>query len=213
MIVTTSSRDVDTRSGRVFVEGLQHWQCPQCDAQVETPDQMDFNAKLIQVALKNHREACRKEQGLLRGDEIRALRKKFSLTQAQAAQLFGGGPVAFSKYESEDTAQSTPMNRLLQLSLIDNPENLLLLAERHHVELAESTRGAISRSGLLDKLARYRQSILAFEATTDAKAIVEIISVDMDAEPANEALYSHHKTPLRRHLSVTAEDIQAMEAA
>ena len=53
--------------------------------------------------------------GLLTGTEIVALRKQYSLTQDQAAKLFGGGPVAFSKYENDDVAQSEAMDSLLRL--------------------------------------------------------------------------------------------------
>ncbi|NMM82415.1 hypothetical protein B2J86_16005 [Acidovorax sp. SRB_14] len=52
---------------------------------------------------------------LLTGEEITALRKQYKLTQAQAALLFGGGPVAFSKYENDDVAQSESMDNLLRL--------------------------------------------------------------------------------------------------
>ena len=52
---------------------------------------------------------------LLTGAEITALRAKYQLTQAQAARLFGGGPVAFSKYENDDVAQSEAMDALLRL--------------------------------------------------------------------------------------------------
>ena len=53
--------------------------------------------------------------GLLTGAEICALRDKYKLTQAQAAKLFGGGPVAFSKYENDDVSQSESMDSLLRL--------------------------------------------------------------------------------------------------
>lgn len=53
--------------------------------------------------------------GLLTGEEIRAIRDKYRLTQTQAAQLFGGGPVAFSKYENDDVAHSEAMDSLLRL--------------------------------------------------------------------------------------------------
>ena len=60
--------------------------------------------------------AFRKEiDGLLTGSEISALRKQYGLTQVQAARLFGGGPVAFSKYENDDVAQSEAMDTLLRL--------------------------------------------------------------------------------------------------
>ena len=53
--------------------------------------------------------------GLLTGTEIHALRKQYRLTQDQAAKLFGGGPVAFSKYENDDVAHSESMDSLLRL--------------------------------------------------------------------------------------------------
>lgn len=53
--------------------------------------------------------------GLLTGTEICALREKYKLTQTQAAKLFGGGPVAFSKYENDDVSQSEAMDSLLRL--------------------------------------------------------------------------------------------------
>lgn len=53
--------------------------------------------------------------GLLTGTEIVALRKQYGMTQDQAAKLFGGGPVAFSKYENDDVSQSEAMDSLLRL--------------------------------------------------------------------------------------------------
>lgn len=55
-------------------------------------------------------------EGLLTGREIRLLRQRLELTQSQAAQLFGGGPVAFSKYENDDVMQSESMDKLLRLT-------------------------------------------------------------------------------------------------
>jgi HTH-type transcriptional regulator/antitoxin MqsA len=55
--------------------------------------------------------------GLLSGAEILALRKRYGLNQQQAARLFGGGPVAFSKYENDDVAHSEAMDKLLRLVL------------------------------------------------------------------------------------------------
>ena len=57
----------------------------------------------------------RSVDGLLTGIEIVALRKQYGLTQDQAAKLFGGGPVAFSKYENDDVSQSEAMDSLLRL--------------------------------------------------------------------------------------------------
>ena len=63
------------------------------------------------VAIAFHKEVdC-----LLTGAEICAIRSQYKITQNQAARLFGGGPVAFSKYENDDVAQSEAMDNLLRL--------------------------------------------------------------------------------------------------
>jgi len=55
--------------------------------------------------------------GLLAGSEIRALREQLGINQVEAAKIFGGGPVAFSKYEADDITQSEGMDKLLRVAL------------------------------------------------------------------------------------------------
>ena len=61
-------------------------------------------------------EFRKKVDGLLTGSQVRSIRKNLGLSQAEAARVFGGGPVAFSKYEADDVAQSEAMDKLLRLS-------------------------------------------------------------------------------------------------
>lgn len=71
------------------------------------------------LCLKNKRlmMAFRKQvDGLLSGEEVRALRERLKLKQSEAARVFGGGPTAFSKYESDDVAQSAAMDKLLRVA-------------------------------------------------------------------------------------------------
>lgn len=78
----------------------------------------DFAGAAEMRANKRAMLAFRKQvDGLLAGAEILALRKRYGLTQPQAARLFGGGPVAFSKYENDDVAHSEAMDKLLRLVL------------------------------------------------------------------------------------------------
>ena len=55
-------------------------------------------------------------QGLLTGSQVRELRKRWGLSQDEAAKVFGGGPVAFSKYEADDVMQSDAMDKLLRMA-------------------------------------------------------------------------------------------------
>lgn len=78
----------------------------------------DFAGAAEMRANKRTMQAFRKQvDGLLSGAEILALRKRYGLNQQQAAKLFGGGPVAFSKYENDDVAHSEAMDKLLRLVL------------------------------------------------------------------------------------------------
>ena len=56
-----------------------------------------------------------KVDGLLAPQEIRAIRKRLNLTQAEAAIVFGGGPMAFSKYERGETTHSRALDIVLRL--------------------------------------------------------------------------------------------------
>ncbi|MGD9859938.1 MAG: type II TA system antitoxin MqsA family protein [Marinobacterium sp.] len=61
--------------------------------------------------------AFKKEvDGLLTGSQVRALRERLGISQSEAAKIFGGGPVAFSKYESDDVSQSEAMDKLLRIT-------------------------------------------------------------------------------------------------
>lgn len=69
------------------------------------------------LSLKNKRlmMAFRKKvDGVLTGEEVRSVRERLKLKQSEAALVFGGGPTAFSKYESDDIAQSVAMDKLLR---------------------------------------------------------------------------------------------------
>lgn len=72
-----------------------------------------------QDALANKRAVMglhKRIDGLLAGDEIRTIRRQYRINQTQAATLFGGGPVAFSKYENDDVSHSASMDKLLRLA-------------------------------------------------------------------------------------------------
>lgn len=87
---------------------MQATECQSCGCSFYTPEQERFN-KRQRLAFRKHAE------GLLTGEEIRAIRQRHGLTQKQAAEIFGGGPVAFAKYEADDVAQSQAMDRLIRV--------------------------------------------------------------------------------------------------
>lgn len=107
--VSTHSEMVENEyKGQKAMLPLMFKQCDACGSDFAGAAESKLNRRSLM--------AWRKQiDGLLTGEEIIALRKKYKLTQEQAARLFGGGPVAFSKYENDDVAQSEAMDKLLRL--------------------------------------------------------------------------------------------------
>lgn len=102
-------RDTFQHNGsEIVVSGLEGYECPVCGADPVFEDQIRRNHRRI-VDAKRHAD------GLLTGEDIRALRERLHLTQKDASALFGGGANAFSKYERGDVVQSVAMDRLLRL--------------------------------------------------------------------------------------------------
>jgi putative zinc finger/helix-turn-helix YgiT family protein len=93
---------------RVAVASATHLRCPKCDAFV-----LRFqDAKRLQedaIAL------YRKRHGLLSADEIRALRERFELTQAELATLLRLGGNTVSRWESGRNVQTAAMDILLRI--------------------------------------------------------------------------------------------------
>ncbi|HAI58915.1 MAG TPA: type II toxin-antitoxin system MqsA family antitoxin [Xanthomonadaceae bacterium] len=105
---TTYSDTFIHRGVETPVDGLEVMRCDACGAELIEADQARRNyRKMVDIG--------RTIDGLLTGDAIVNLRKRLGLTQQEAAELFGGGPNAFSKYERGDVVQSVAMDRLLRL--------------------------------------------------------------------------------------------------
>lgn len=107
--------------------------CTVCGASIITNDlKKDYRRKL-NLAKKQH-------DGLLSGEEIKCIRKKYSLTQPQASEIFGGGPVAFAKYEKDDILHSIAMDKLLRVARDQ------ALCFRHLEYLADRSQRIVSKT-------------------------------------------------------------------
>lgn len=101
-----------------------HW-CDACGLEITTPEDARENARAM-------RAAERQVQGKLTGAQIAELRKSLGLTQEVAGRVFGGGPVAFCKYEKDDLSPTDAMDNLLWL-IRKKPALTCALAERNDV--------------------------------------------------------------------------------
>lgn len=87
---------------------FQMLECSDCGSEFAGAAESRFNKRAV---IAFHKRV----DGLLSGQEIRALREQLGLSQVQAATLFGGGRVAFSKYENDDVSQAESMDKLLRV--------------------------------------------------------------------------------------------------
>jgi len=102
-----------------------HSVCDKCGADLADADEMRLNRR-------EWRRFCKEIDNVPLGKEIAAMRKRHGLTQEQAGRLFGGGPVAFSKYENDDLIPDEAMTNLLYMA-IRHPEVVTWLAERKEI--------------------------------------------------------------------------------
>lgn len=83
--------------------------CESCGSEQAGAEQVRRNKRAV-IRLK------KEIAGLLSGDEVREVRRRLGLSQRAAAKIFGGGPIAFAKYEADDVIQSEAMDKLLRLA-------------------------------------------------------------------------------------------------
>jgi HTH-type transcriptional regulator/antitoxin MqsA len=76
-------------------------------------------------------DQIRREDGLLTPGEVKAIRKRLRLSQAEFEQLLGTGPKTGVRWERGTVAQSSTADALMRL----HPETLLALARERGVRI------------------------------------------------------------------------------
>jgi len=102
-------------SDSVTVSGLSGWFCSTCGEVLLDEDSSRRYGEAGDALIERSREAVKRE--------IRRIRMKLGLTQKQAAEIFGGGVNAFSRYERGDVEPGPSTVKLLHL-LDKHPELL-----------------------------------------------------------------------------------------
>ena len=92
----------------ITVTGAPHLSCPKCR---EVVLRFDDARKLRQRALEIYRRKYR----LLSADEIRSIRERFGLTQAELARLLRLGGNTISRWEAGRNVQTAVMDVLLRM--------------------------------------------------------------------------------------------------
>ena len=96
--------------GNTLIVSIAYSLCNNCDREFISKPQILQNEAALRAAKKDY-------EGLLSSEEIIRARRTLSLTQEQAARVFGGGRNAFSKYERGEVSQSVAMDKLIRICL------------------------------------------------------------------------------------------------
>lgn len=127
--LVTSEKVVPLKSGSHMIDVEQHSHvCDLCGTAIATAEDLKFNARAF-------RAADQRASGRMNGYDIKALRKRFKISHKAAGQIFGGGPVAFCKYENHEIAPTDAMDNLLWVAC-RFPGVAEALAVRHGVALS-----------------------------------------------------------------------------
>ncbi len=94
----------------ILVENLSYSKCDYCNEIFYNPDDLDN----FEIQLKKALEKERKNENLLTAKEIKAIRKKYNLTQLQLELLLKIGPKNVAKWETYKSNQSKTIDKLLR---------------------------------------------------------------------------------------------------
>ncbi len=114
--------------GQSVTFDMPGWYCDASGESIHTGEDMKVSDRML------HRLKARSE-GLLEPEEIRRIRKKLALSQVDAGELIGGGPLAFQKYEAGDLLPSRAISSAL--ALLDHDPTALAVLRRRPVTTAE----------------------------------------------------------------------------
>lgn len=101
--------------------------CPACGTEATSATQHAENLSRLKARKAEY-------DGLLLGEEILALRRRYGITQQAAAKIFGKGKIAFSRYENETSYPDESTTLLLELA-IQKPDVVRLLADKAAIDL------------------------------------------------------------------------------
>jgi|SRR5450759_236986 len=157
-------------SREYVVDDLSHATCDRCGTSGFLNGQLTENKNRI----KEFQNALIKIMG---PSDILSLRAKYSLSQAQAAKIFGGGANAFSKWERGEVIPAESTAKLLRLAF-ESVEAMEWLAKNAGVELHHDNELNLSNG---DKLKGWLWTKLgSVEEQSDAPRFVHIAEISQD---------------------------------
>jgi len=113
------AQDFEYKGESITIPNYVTYKCNECGESIVDDESLKESGK----KLKNFQ---REVDGLLTGQQIKAIRMKLNLTQEQLADIVGGGLKSLARYESGQVCQSKGMDNLLRI-LDAYPETLKVI--------------------------------------------------------------------------------------
>lgn len=160
---------------------LHYSECDVCCSTTATSQQLRQNKRAMIGFQKE-------VDGLLSAAEIKKIRLSLGLSIKDAGAIFGGGPVAFSKYENDDLMQSLPMDSALRLAR-HNPSGIRDLANARCIALLPFKQPHTATSLVL-----FSENILVTEPIATPASEFNSIAINFDNFLTNKSLvevYTH----------------------
>ncbi len=140
--------------------------CPNADE-----DENEFvTGAMMDENLLNARNAYREKHGLLKSDEIVAIRENYGLSQVDLARLLGWGEATISRYESK-AIQDDAYDEMLRL-VRDNPLQALEFLKKNEAKFSPLKRMKIKEK-IVGELDSYGKEYLSRQALEGAYANYE----------------------------------------
>jgi len=108
MVETRATLSLPVNGEEIAVPSAAHLRCPKCD---EVVLRLGDSKRLGQDAISIYR----RKHDLLSADEVRAIRERFGLKQADLARLLRLGANTVSRWESGRNVQTAAMDILLRM--------------------------------------------------------------------------------------------------
>lgn len=112
------------------IESVEHWKCEQCG-------ELEYESADLDVLDGAENEAYRKLHNLLSPKEIKAIRKRYGLTQAQFEELLGVATPTVSRWETGSVIQTKVADNLMR-AIREFPEVPQALAKNAGIALPET---------------------------------------------------------------------------
>jgi putative zinc finger/helix-turn-helix YgiT family protein len=183
--VTERTARVVHQIGRreIAIEDDRHLYCAACGS-------VSYRGALLDESQRKIAAALRKEDGLLTPDELRAIRLKYGLTQAEMEKILTIGPKTWVRWERGKVVQSRAADQIIRL-IASNPDVLRQLMNSSSIknEKALSTLDQLDwqlRHRIVEKVKAEIKSSLSQEILEEVinLATREIRQIQREHEPS-----------------------------